>query len=170
MELPDKEELSSHLKSIILTLNPIPFNCLVASAVGFTVLSARFPYNNFKLKTGNLLYKDNPIFTQNYSINSFIGKSSNTIRNDWEGHAWIELDERIIIDLSLFDTVRSSRFILPIKDDLIKNYARGRGVFMFDKIAPDPSFEYQTIDILSNEIIDAVNNGIMAQKSKFING
>lgn len=169
MNLQNKEEFFSSLNSIILALKPIPFNCLAASVFGFVVLSDRFPNNGFKIKTGNLLYKGNCVFTQNYSINSFLGKSSDTIRNDWEGHAWIELEERIIIDLSLFDTVRSSRFILPIKDELIKNYARGRGVFMFDRLNPDPYFEYQIIDILSDELIDAVNNGILAQKSNLLN-
>lgn len=169
MNLPEREEFFSCLNSIIMALKPIPFNCLAASVFGFVILSDRFPNNDFKLKTGNLLYKGNRVFTQNYSINSFLGKSSNTIRKDWEGHAWIEMEERIIIDLSLFDTVRSSRFILPIKNDIIQNYAKGRGTFMFDKFNPDPSFEYQVIDILSNEIIDAVNNGIIAQKSNFLN-
>ena len=115
MNLPEREEFFSCLNSIIMALKPIPFNCLAASVFGFVILSDRFPNNDFKLKTGNLLYKGNRVFTQNYSINSFLGKSSNTIRKDWEGHAWIEMEERIIIDLSLFDTVRSSRFILPIK-------------------------------------------------------
>lgn len=169
MNLPDREEFLSLLRSIILTLKPIPFNCLAVSVFGFIVLSGRFPNNDFKIKTGNLLYKGNRVFTQNYSINSFVGKSSDTIQNNWEGHAWIELEERIIVDLSLFDTVRSPRFILPIKDDLIENYAGNRGFFMLDKLNPDPCFEYQMIDILKDEIIDAVNNGILAQKSNLLN-
>ena len=169
MNLPERVKFFSHLKLITMVLKPIPFNCLVASAFGFLSLSNRFPDNNFKLKTGNFLYKGNRIFTQNYSINSFAGKSSDTIRSDWEGHAWVEMEERIIIDFSLFDTVRSSSFILPIKNDIIQNYATGRGVMKFDKLNPDPAFEYQEIDILSSEIIDAICNGIKAQESNFLN-
>ncbi len=167
--LPSPIELNSTAFHIAKSLKPIPFNCLRASVFAATILEHEFPNNDVKVKTGNFSYKGISLFTQNYSLNSFSDSTTNTIRNDWEGHAWVEFENRLILDFSLFDTVRSDAFILSIKDDIIKNYATGRGVFIHDNEEPNLDFSYKAIDILNDRTIDSVNQGIIAEQSIFLN-
>lgn len=87
-----------------------PFLCTFMSVSFLAALEHDFPDRAFNVKTGDLFYKMDLLFKQEYDLNSRVADSVKEIRAEWDGHCWVELDDRYILDISLFRTVYSDQF------------------------------------------------------------
>jgi hypothetical protein len=147
-----------------------PFLCTSMSVCLFAGLEHDFPDRSLKIKTGDLLYGDCIIFKQNYA---FAQDESNVIKAEWDGHCWVELDDRYIIDISLFRTIYSDNFTKSCKQDILNAFGLKRGLLIVDK--QDAEFinsfplKYIEHNILHDKIIDGILKAVDENKAQFFN-
>ena len=101
-----------------------PFMCLPMSALLYATLKDSLKIDA-KLATGNLTYRGEHIFKQDFSIS----EAKNNTLQDWAGHAWVEIED-LICDLSFFRTLYSVKFTKPFKQKLINDFGEGRGALI----------------------------------------
>lgn len=109
-----------------------------------------------RLVTGNLSFKDNVIFKQDFSIMDFKEDSLQT----WAGHAWVTVEGKIF-DLSIFRTVYSDEFIKPCKGQFVDAFGLGRGCLI---ASPEEmkklGLMYEEIERLNNDVVTSIVQGI----------
>jgi hypothetical protein len=109
------------------------------------------------------------IFNQKFKWNELKKDNLADINNTEEFHCWVELDNRYIIDLSISWTVCSDVFTKTCKQDMLQNGMRPTATFIIDKQHNDTGYLYEAVEILPNEIVESVLNGI-AHNQKFYFG
>ena len=131
-----------------------PFLCLPLSALLYVILKDKHGLDP-KLTTGNLKFKEQYIFKQDFKITD----AKQGVFTEWAGHAWVEI-ENVICDLSFFRTLYSAEFKRLYKRQLVDAFGEGRGCLIFekDKIAPG-ELSYQGMDFLEDETITAILKG-----------
>lgn len=150
----NEENLRSVVTEVLQNTPQKPFLCLPMSAMLYAIISDHFK-TNVRLITGNLLYKGDYIFKQDFSINS----APTDKYQEWAGHAWVETNG-LICDLSFFRTLYSESFTKPCKSELIKTFGVGRGcIIVSPKDAVNLGLEYQPIDSLSDDMATAIIKG-----------
>lgn len=131
-----------------------PYLCLPLSALLYCKL--KDDHNiDAKLVTGDLAYKGEFIFKQDFKIS----QAKNGVLQEWAGHSWVEI-ENFICDLSFFRTLYSDEFTRPYRNELIEIYGEGRGCLIFEK--KDAHFvhlSYTPIDYLSDDMATGIING-----------
>jgi hypothetical protein len=131
-----------------------PFLCLPLSALLYATLKDEHKLNP-KLITGNLLFEDEFIFKQDFSLY----KADETFKK-WSGHAWVQIDD-VIYDLSFFRTLYSTSFTKPCKNKLLNIFGERRGC-----LGGTPEqmnllgLHYVRIDYLSDELATKIIKGI----------
>lgn len=132
-----------------------PFFCLPLSALLYANLKDNHNMD-VKLVSGNLTYKNNYIFKQDFELSS----GDHSQFKLWAGHAWVELDDTLW-DLSFFRSLYSERFNKPYKNELVQYFGNGRGMLgIRGRKIPEANFEYHTIEILSDDLATGIIQGI----------
>ncbi|MGL6194446.1 MAG: hypothetical protein ACRC2T_06440 [Thermoguttaceae bacterium] len=152
-------------RNILQLFEKKPFLCTPMSAALLAELEYSFPERSFKIKTGDLLYDDCILFKQNFDLNLLIPDENNTIKTEWDGHCWVEFDNRYIIDISLFRTIYSDAFTKPCKKDILSKFGTDGGCLIIDKQNPEFLFRYIEHNELQKNIID----GILQSVSLYMN-
>lgn len=132
-----------------------PFLCLPMSAIFYAVL--RDNHNiEAELITGDLLYKEQYIFKQDFSINANLGDKLKL----WSGHAWVKVGN-YNWDLSFFRTLYADAFDKDYKKELIDQFGKGRGLLCTQPEDLMPyKMRYHPIDTLSDQTATGIINGL----------
>lgn len=131
------------------------FFCLPLSALLYAYLKDNHSLD-VKLVSGNLSYKGNFIFKQDFELSS----GDHSEFKLWAGHAWVEL-EGTLWDLSFFRSLYSEKFNKPYKKELIEYFGEGREMLgISGRKIPEIDFEYHQIEILSDELATGIIQGI----------
>jgi len=146
-----------------------PFLCTQMSASLLAALKRYFPDRSFKIKTGDLLYNNCILFKQNVDLNSLVQKENSVIKAEWDGHCWVELDDRYILDISIFRTVYSDAFTKSCKQEILDTFGFGHGFLVIDKQHPDPSLRYIERSVLHDNIIDGILKAVVECQDQFSN-
>ncbi len=150
----DIEIIKKAVLDILKNLPHRPFLCLPMSATLYAILKDNYGIYS-KLVTGDLYFKDQIIFKQDFSIS----KAKPNILQYWSGHSWVEI-ENLICDLSIFRTLYSDKFTKPCKAELIKEFGVGRGCLIATKEAMKQSgLQYNGIDCLEDYMATAIIEG-----------
>ena len=150
-----QQQLSDTVIEVLKNLPNKPFLCLPLSALFYVLLKDNHNVES-QLVTGNLFYKDNVIFKQDFKIENV--NADKLI--DWSGHAWVELDNQIF-DLSFFRTLYSDQFSKPCKKELIQYYGEGRGCIIGSpQELKNDGLSYQAIDCLQDTTATSILKGI----------
>jgi hypothetical protein len=104
-----------------------PFLCLPMSALLYSELKDNHQIES-RLITGDLSYKQELLFKQDYSIS----EAKTDSFQYWSGHALVEIDN-LICDLSIFRTLYSENFTKPCKAKIIDYFGKGRGCLIGTK-------------------------------------
>lgn len=151
----DQAILQSAIKDVLEHMPYRPFLCLPMSATLYAVLKDNHNVNA-RIATGNLSYKGEQIFKQDFSIT----KAQDNIFQEWSGHAWVEFDG-LICDLSVFRTVYSDKFTKPCKADFIRFFGEGRGCLIASpSIMQTFGLTYQPVEYLSDEMATGIIRGM----------
>jgi len=145
-----------------------PFLCTFMSAALLSNLERIFLDRSFKITTGDLLYKDCILFQQNIDLNLHMSGENNVINTEWDGHCWVELDNKYIIDISLFRTIYSDAFTKPCKQDILDTFGVGRGCLIMNKQHCEP-FSYVRRNVLQDGIIDGILKAVSEHRDQFLN-
>lgn len=165
MNIAEEEILKKSMLEILRNTPSMPFLCLPMSAMLYAILNDNHKMNS-KIATGDLSYKGQIIFKQDFSISS----APNDAFNEWAGHAWVEIDG-LICDLSFFRTLYSSNFTKPCKDDLINFFGEGKGsLAATSQQLSGFGLEYVTKDYLSDDIASGIINGFRTLLEKKAEG
>ncbi len=135
-----------------------PFLCLQLSCLACDMLQERLPDYVFAVKSGNLRYKQIMLFKQDFKWSDFSDFTG--VKNDKEFHAWVEINNQYILDLSISWTVCSDSFDKRCKQDMILNGMRSTSTFIIDKYNNITQYLYEEVELLPKHVIDAVLNGI----------
>lgn len=155
--MDNQEIIVNLIKKVLNLMPPKPFFCLQLSAMLQEELRMAGLSPNFI--AGDLHYENEIIFKMNYSINELAGQSD-CIKSEWDGHAWLEIDNSII-DLSIFRTIYSDKFHKKCKNKIIDKVGTGRGcLIIFDKYQNETSFKYFSKEELKQEVIDGILKGV----------
>ena len=146
-----------------------PFLCLPLSCSLYDMLKKTYPNRNFEIKSGNLSYKGNMIFKQDFKWAQYKKDNPANINNNEEFHCWVELDDRYIIDLSISWTICSEAFTKSCKQDMLNNGMRPTATFIIDKEHNDTGYFYKEVETLPSIIVEGVLNGI-AHNQRFYFG
>mgnify|MGYP001119265674 CR=1 FL=1 len=148
---------TNHVLSIY---KPNPFLCTFMSASLLELLEIEFPERTFNIKTGDLYFCSECLFKQDFDLNSQTATHHDEIIANWEGHCWVELENRYIIDISLFRTIYSDKFNKHCKADIISIFGNNRGLLVIDKfdknIIDNFPFKYIERNVLSDLIINGL--------------
>jgi hypothetical protein len=132
-----------------------PFFCLPLSALLYANLTDNHNIDA-KLVTGDLTYKGQHIFKQDFKIN----QTDHSKFKLWAGHAWVEV-ENTVWDLSFFRSLYTEKFTKPYKNELIKIFGTGRGLLALQgRKMPDHDFEYHPVEFLTDDIATSIIQGI----------
>ena len=154
MKIVGLELLHTIALDILRYIPSKPFLCLPMSAMLYAVLKDEYNFET-QLVTGNLSYKSQFIFKQDFSIPS----SQDDTFFEWGGHAWVQIEDSIC-DLSFFRTLYSDKFTKPCKPELIQTFGQGRGFFIASRNQlHEMGFSYETIDYLSDDIASGIIKG-----------
>lgn len=148
-------EILQEVVSEILRKTPNkPFLCLPLSAHLYAILKDNHSADP-KLVTGDLFYKGDYIFKQDFPI----AQAKDGIFQDWSGHSWVEV-EGLICDLSIFRTIYSNNFIKPFKQEILHSFGEGRGCLIAANGAmKDLGLSYIKVDYLSDEMATGIIKG-----------
>lgn len=150
-----KKILAESVKEVLSNIPLKPFFCLPLSAGLYMILKDREGFD-VRIVTGNLFYKNEILFKQDFSIESV----TNEQYTDWEGHAWVEWEE-LIIDLSIVRTVYSDQFTKACKTQIIKTFGDGRGCIIANRQQfSEMGFTYVSIDVLRDETATGILSGM----------
>lgn len=158
--MTEQQVLRNAINTILEVVpNRQPFCCLGLSAMLYAELEK--VHLKPKLVAGSLSYKNELLFKMDYSLISEISsnKSSNVISREFGGHAWIELENRII-DISIFTTVYSDKFNKKCKNEIVQKFGVNTEYLIIDKSDNQTGFEYQRIEDLNDIIITGVLKGM----------
>lgn len=128
-----------------------PFNCVELSCVLASSLLDYFKCNA-KVITGDLVINGNKIFTQNYPLNNLGDKD---FIGEWDGHSWVLLDDRYIIDISLGRTVDSDVFQSKHKK-LNLDEIKGKGCVIIDCFNNSTPLNYFKRSEVPDKLITAI--------------
>lgn len=167
-DIISESEFGKDIKNTLALFKPCFGACLPMNVFLYCALEKNFPQHTFRLKTGDLLYNGKVLFKQDFDLNQFKNRQ-NDIWGTWKGHAWLEIDEKYIVDISIFRTIYSNNFTLPIKQDMIQTFGKGRGALIINKSQNPTLFQYNEKATLTNEIINGVLHGIDQNKEMFLN-
>ncbi|PQJ10789.1 hypothetical protein CJD36_012530 [Flavipsychrobacter stenotrophus] len=150
-----KEVLINAVQAVLLTVPSKPFLCLPMSATLYAKLKNEHNVDA-KLVTGNLSYKEQIIFQQDFSISEV----RDNILQLWAGHAWVEVDG-LICDLSLPRTLYANEFTKSCKKELVQRLGEGRGCVVASQSVMHVAFglSYSPIDYLQDSIATAIIKG-----------
>jgi hypothetical protein len=107
---------------------------------------------------GSLYIDDHHIFgsdsSANQTKNAFIGKNL-----DWDGHCWVVFGD-LIGDISIFRTAYSQNAPRYLKEKILSNFGKGRGLFVatLDSMIEN-GFTYEPKYILTNSEITGLCKG-----------
>ena len=168
----DENIFIDQLKEIISVLRKDffiqrPFLCLQLSCLAYDMLQKYLPKYTFEVKSGNLRYKQNILFKQDFKWSDFNDVSG--VKNDKEFHAWVEINNQYILDLSISWTVCSDSFDKKYKQDMIVNGMMATSTFIIDKYNNNTQYSYEEVELLPKNVIDAVLNGV-AKNQEFYFG
>lgn len=151
----EQQALIEIIREILRSFPNKPFLCLPLSATLYAVLKDKYRIES-NFVTGNLLYEENYIFKQDFSIENAPTEKLEL----WSGHAWVELNDQII-DLSLFRTLYSKQFKKPYKENLIQYFGKGRGCVIGSKQQLETDgLTYHPIDYLEDKTATSIIKGI----------
>lgn len=156
------------IKNTLILFKPCFGMCLPMNVFLYCELENKYSNHILKLKTGDLLYNGRTLFKQDFDLNQFKNRQSD-IWGTWKGHAWLEIDENDIVDISIFRTIYSMDFTLPIKEDIVQRFGKSRGALIIDKLQNQTPFQYIEKTELSDRIINGVLQGIDQNKEMFFN-
>jgi len=148
----------NEINEIFNNIPSIPFLCLPMSAVLYIKLKENLNLKP-KIATGNLYFKKECLFKQDYSIVERINSFNDFIIDDWSGHCWVELDD-IIIDISIFRTIYSDKFTKICKTEILNTLGKNKGCLIEKKGNNLFGFEHQAIEYLNDDIVNGILNGI----------
>ncbi len=154
----DINQILKEANNILIITPNEPFLCLQMSSMLYAMLKDNYNLSP-KIIIGNLYFKNECLFKQDYSLNKKIGNCSQTIKDNWSGHCWIELDDKII-DLSIFRTIYSQQFNKSCKNSMIDFFGTGRGYLIIDKRLNQTGLKYQSIEELNDEAVDGIIKGL----------
>jgi hypothetical protein len=125
-----------------------------ATVVLYAILKDNY-HVDARLVTGNLYFKDQYIFKQDFSI---AGTQKDRLQ-EWGGHAWVEV-ENLILDLSIFRTIYSEQFTKPFKSELMSQFGQGRGCIIGTSVQmKEFGLIYQSMDALKDGIATEIIKG-----------
>ena len=150
------ELIKQIIKEILINVNDgrkEPFKCLPISILiaGFLIAHEI----DVKVIYGSLLYNGNFLFKyKEDSLNLDCLCHDELPDNlDFYGHAWVEIDNKIIIDASIFRTLYYSQEIKnDFKEYIYKEYGKNKGALIFKKNYTD-NFQYIKYNYVKEEII-----------------
>lgn len=146
--------LKNAIQDILKNVPYRPFFCLPMSAILYAILKDNHGIDT-RLVTGDLQYKGQNIFKQDFSITDV--KSGSL--QDWSGHAWVEIDDQIC-DLSFFRTLYSEKFTRPYKAELIQFFGEGRGCLLGNpEQMHEYGFSYLPVEYLDDGVATAIIKG-----------
>ena len=150
----DKTLLTNVIREILQNTPHRPFLSLPMAALLYAILKDNHHQKSL-LVTGDLLYEDEVIFKQDFSL----AKAKHNEFQDWSGHAWVEIDN-YICDLSFFRTLYSDAFNKQCKTKLISLFGHGRGAIASPKIELNKmGLRYGTVDYLSDDMATGIIKG-----------
>lgn len=133
-----------------------PFLCLPMSCCLLGYLERFCPEYNLAVKTGDLFFKDHLILKQNFDMNRLADED---IDIAWEGHAWLEVNDQFIVDLSIPRTILSDAFTSPYKDDVVAYL--GTKCLIIDKDNNRNLLRHVERSVLSAPLVDAIINNAL---------
>ncbi|MCF3109570.1 hypothetical protein LL912_12385 [Niabella sp. CC-SYL272] len=150
----DNQTLQEVVTEVLRIVPQRPFLCLPMSAMLYTVLKDR-SLAEASLVTGDLYYKGNPIFKQDFSIKD----AKDGIPETWGGHSWVKADG-LIVDISFFRTLYSDKFTKPFKLNLIAEFGQGRGCLIVDEQhLPGYILQYRQVEVLDDDLATGIIKG-----------
>lgn len=148
------ETLKQIVSDILSNTPHRPFLCLPLSALLYATLKDH-SLADPSLVTGDLFYKKECIFKQDFSI----ADAKDSVYQDWAGHAWVEIGE-LICDLSIFRTIYSDKFTKPFKLEIISFFGEGRGCLIGTKESMlEMHLCYRKQDNLSDDLATGIIQG-----------
>ena len=140
--------------SVLRNIPTQSFICLPMSATFYALLKDNHNIDA-KLVTGNLTFKGQYVFKQDYSL--MTGDHSEF--KLWAGHSWVEIDG-YVWDLSFFRSLYSEQFISPYKSQLINLFGKGRGFLAIAGYCiPETEIYYEPVDYLTDEMATGIIQG-----------
>jgi len=133
----------------------MPFLCLPVSATLYAILKDNHNVDA-KLVTGDLTYKGQYIFRQDFSIKT----AQSDVFQKWAGHAWVEFGG-MICDLSIFRTLYSDEFTKPCRSELVQIFGQGRGCLIASQSIMQVAYglSYNAIDYLDDDMATGIIKG-----------
>lgn len=153
-ELGNDARLVNAVRNTLSVFPHEPFLCLPMSCCLLASLEHDCPEYSLAVKTGNLLYKNHIVFKQECDLNSLPQQNINT---SWDGHAWLEINDQFIIDLSLGRTIASPQFVTPYRDEILPLF--GGKIVVIDKLNNNVPLHYQECSVLGDPVIAGVIQG-----------
>lgn len=125
----------------------IPISILIAGFLTKNDILSKVAY-------GNLKYNEKYLFkySEGFDINIELEKYSVKL---FDGHCWVEIDNKNILEASIFRTIYCSAEIEHnlIKQAIETKYGKNTGCYIFDIYNTD-NFEYERIGYIKEEIIE----------------
>lgn len=153
-QLGNDPKFINAVKSILSVFPHKPFLCLPMSCCLLSLLEQSCPEYSLAVKTGNLFYKNHIVFKQELDLNTLPQKNLNT---SWDGHAWLEIDNQFIVDLSIGRTIASPQFTTTYKEEIFSLF--GNKFVIIDKFNNDTPLCYQECSVLSDLVIAGIIQG-----------
>lgn len=151
----DFELIKKEAVEVLKNIPYKPFLCLPMSAAFYAMLKDNHGIEA-KLITGNLLFEEQYIFKQDFSINKIDSEKF----KEWSGHAWVEIED-YICDLSFFRSLYSERFTKPCKRRLIDIFGQGKRLLIADaRDMRQFGLRYQGIDVLKDDVATGIIKGM----------
>jgi len=131
-----------------------PFLCLPMSCCLLATLEHDCPEYKLAVKTGNLFYKNHIVFKQECDLNNL---PQQDINMSWDGHAWLEINDQFIVDLSIGRTIASPQFVTPYSEEILSLF--GNKFVIIDKLNNNMPLHYQECSVLGDLMIAAIIQG-----------
>jgi hypothetical protein len=151
MEVIPNEKIKEHANRLLIYCENKPLDCAFMSSLLYLGLKYEFPDSTISVKAGDLHYKIYTVFEQKVSLNMIVAECKQGL-TEWDGHVWCEVSDKII-DVSLFRTIYSDKFINNYKQDMISTFGEGKGLLIIRKHSQG-ILRYDEKETLSNETID----------------
>ena len=174
----------SALKEVHKIMKPHGFICLPKSVFTFLHLQKTCPDESFQIKLGNLHFTcidgtEICLFRQNFDVNAIVDNEfenlnsqnlseNESIEHNWRGHAWVEMNDRYIIDMSFFPTLYCDAMPEYLKGVIIHAFGNDRAILVIDKLTNQTPLRYEELGIMSEKVIDTQAEWLLDDSDFFL--
>lgn len=158
--LEEFSEISKHVSNLLSLAPPSFGSCVMLSATLAAILQEKSSIPAIAV-LGDLLISEFPIFECKKNLPS-PRYDGDEIRENWDGHCWVEIDDAII-DVSIFRSAYSVSAPSLLKSFIVSNFGMGKGALLSTCEQLPSGMEFRPKFALTDVQIDNVLMGFKAE-------